>query len=310
MEIRIARSRSNEVDATMSDPISPDWARVDPVYVEARRVLLDALYALAPHGDAVIVAGAQAVYLRTGDADIAVAPYTTDGDLAINPSLLSDAPALEAAMTAADFTLLTHEQGHVEPGVWIAYANANGQDIVIPVDLIVPEGAAGDGGRRGARLGSHGRRAARRAVGLEAALVDHSLMTITALDARDTRSVEAEVAGSAALLVAKAHKLHDRVERGRHDRLNDKDAADVVRIMQTTSAAQVGGTFLRLLEDEVAGQPSRDALSYIQELFGRRGYAGVVMASRSLRGGMPEDRIVTLCTAYTRQLRDSVRRRI
>lgn len=47
---------------------------VDPIYIEARRVLLDALTALAPQGAAVIVAGAQAVYLRTGDADIAVAP--------------------------------------------------------------------------------------------------------------------------------------------------------------------------------------------------------------------------------------------
>ena len=49
---------------------------VEPIYVEARRVLLDALTALAPQGPAVIVAGAQAVYLRTGAADVAVAPYT------------------------------------------------------------------------------------------------------------------------------------------------------------------------------------------------------------------------------------------
>lgn len=50
---------------------------VDPEYIEARRVLLDALTALAPHASALVVAGAQAVYLRTGEADIAVAPYTT-----------------------------------------------------------------------------------------------------------------------------------------------------------------------------------------------------------------------------------------
>lgn len=36
----------------------------DPRYVAARRVLLDALDALAPHRPAVIVAGAQAVYLQ------------------------------------------------------------------------------------------------------------------------------------------------------------------------------------------------------------------------------------------------------
>jgi hypothetical protein len=73
-------------------------APLDPRYVEARRVLLDALFALAPHGAAVIVAGAQAIYLHTGDADFAIAPFTTDSDFAINPSLLGDDPQLEAAM--------------------------------------------------------------------------------------------------------------------------------------------------------------------------------------------------------------------
>jgi hypothetical protein len=59
----------------------------------------------------------------------------------------------------------------------------------VPVDLIVPEGAAPPGGRRGVRLGTHGRQAARRAVGLEAALVDNSVMTIETLDPLDFRSV-------------------------------------------------------------------------------------------------------------------------
>jgi hypothetical protein len=83
-----------------------DRRDIDPIYVEARRVLLDALTALAPQGAAVILAGAQAVYMRTGEADIAVAPYTTDGDLTLNPSLLVDEPALETAMRSAGFDLL------------------------------------------------------------------------------------------------------------------------------------------------------------------------------------------------------------
>jgi hypothetical protein len=66
----------------------------------------------------------------------------------------------------------------------------DGDELVIPVDLIVPEGAASGGGRRGARLGPHGNRAARRAVGLEAALVDHSTMTVAALDSTAPRSFE------------------------------------------------------------------------------------------------------------------------
>lgn len=113
---------------------------VDPRYIEARRVLLDALTALAPHGPAFVVAGAQAVYLRTGNADIAVAPYTTDADLALDPALLVEDPALEAAMTGAGFHLSLID-GHVEPGVWVASATVNGDELLVPVDLIVPEGA-------------------------------------------------------------------------------------------------------------------------------------------------------------------------
>ncbi|GAA1765122.1 hypothetical protein GCM10009681_40260 [Luedemannella helvata] len=64
----------------------------DPLYIAARCVLLDALDALAEHRDAVIIVGAQAVYLHSNDADLdaGVAPYTTDGDLAIVPQWLND----------------------------------------------------------------------------------------------------------------------------------------------------------------------------------------------------------------------------
>jgi hypothetical protein len=78
-----------------------DGPTLDPLYVAARRVLLNALTLLAPHGDAVIVVGAQAVCLRTGEGDvgITIAPYTTDGDLVLNPALLGDEPDLEALMS-------------------------------------------------------------------------------------------------------------------------------------------------------------------------------------------------------------------
>ena len=87
----------------------------DRLYVEARRVLLDSLFALAPHGSAVIIAGAQAIYMRTGASDMSVAPYTTDGDLAINPTLLEDDPLLELAMEQAGFTLKGQTGRNVEP---------------------------------------------------------------------------------------------------------------------------------------------------------------------------------------------------
>jgi hypothetical protein len=274
---------------------------VDPGYIAARRVLLDALAALERHESAVIVAGAQAIYLRTGQGDLAVAPYTTDGDLAIDPARLEDAPELESAMRAAGFELSLVD-GHIEPGTWITTAIVDGSEVTIPVDLIVPEGAASGGGRRGARLGVHGRRAARRASGLEAALVDHSSMRIAALAPQDERVLEALVAGEAALLVAKAHKIHDRHEGGRADRINDKDAADVVRLMQTTDPSVVGATLGELTADPVAGAASRNALGFLEALFGRVGRPGIRMATRALQLAMPEATIETLCVMYASEL--------
>lgn len=279
------------------------FSEVDPRYVAARRVLLDALTALAPHGDAVILAGAQAIYLHTGTAELAIAPYTTDGDLVLNPHLLEEVPELEAGMTAAGFHL-QRMGGHAEPGIWLAKTSAAGDEIIVPVDLIVPEGTASGGGRRAARLVGHGTLAARRAVGVEAALVDNSTMKIPALDPNDKRALQAKVAGPAALLVAKAHKLHDRVSSGRPARLDDKDAADVVRLMQTTRPVEIAATLALLAEDEVAGFPTKEALKYIEDLFGRRGRPGIEMASKALRTAVPEDRVEALCTAYVAALHE------
>jgi hypothetical protein len=64
----------------------------DPLYVRARSALLDALDALQPHLDAVVLVGAQAVYVHTGNADVGGAEYTTDADFSISPSELADSP--------------------------------------------------------------------------------------------------------------------------------------------------------------------------------------------------------------------------
>lgn len=272
-------------------------AAIDPQYVAARRVLLDALEALAEHEQAVIVAGAQAIYLRTGEGEIGIAPYTTDGDLAIDPALLRDEPQLDAAMRAAHFT-----RSLTEPGIWLATTNVDGEELTIPIDLIVPEGVAPPGGRRGARLGPHGNRAARRAVGLEAVLVDHSPIIVGALEPSDTRQVEVEVAGVAAMLVAKAHKIHDRLESNRPGRAEDKDAADVYRLMQTTSPNDIAVRLADLRKHEMAGPVTDAAIGYLVELFGRRNGQGVQMAVRALRIATPEAQVATLATDYISRL--------
>lgn len=106
-----------------------------------------------------MLVGAQAIYLHVGDGDLAVAPYTTDGDLAIDPRELDDEPALAATLEAAGFALT------VRPGTWTMAE--------VQIDLLVPASLGGPG-RRGARLGVHGTEVARKATGLEAAVIDHS----------------------------------------------------------------------------------------------------------------------------------------
>jgi hypothetical protein len=290
----------------MTDSMSLAPGLLDPRHIAARRVLLDALFALEPHKKAIVVAGAQAIYIRTGSADIGIAPFTTDGDLALNPSLLGDDPTLEHAMTSAGFHLLPRSDDSVEPGIWVAQTKADGVEIQVPVDLIVPEGFAPRGGRRGARLGLHGNRAARRLIGLEAALVDHERMPVESLEESDRRSIDIDVAGPAALLISKLHKVHDRIELEKADRLDDKDAADVVRVMQATSPNDVAATVLTLFKHEVAGDVTRVGLEYMRSLFGRRGQPGIEMASRALRIAVPAERVEAICVSYTSTLMETI----
>lgn len=194
----------------------------------------------------------------------------------------------------------------IEPGIWVAQEVVAGERLTIPIDLIVPEGFATGGGRRGARLGAHGKRAARRTLGLEAALIDNGVMTIKALDATDLREISVKVAGKTALLIAKAHKIHDRVATGRADRVGDKDASDVYRLMQTTAPAETAEIVRELLGDPIASQPTRLALQYLQELFGSRGAPGVQMAIRALRLAISEDEIAVLTTSFAGSLREAL----
>lgn len=238
----------------------------DPEYVKARRVLLDALASLSPHADALVLVGAQAIYLHVGAGELAVAPYTTDGDLVIHPGKLPDSPHLEEALGHGGFARTG------QPGIWTR------DDVEL--DLLVPAGVGGPG-RRGARLGPHGNRVARKARGLEGALVDNSPMEIGGLD-DDARRFEVKVAGPAALLVSKLHKIADRA--GQTDRLGDKDALDVLRLLQGIGTRELAESLQRLLVHEDSGEVTRQALDLLLRLFGAEDATGVEMAVRATEG--------------------------
>ena len=173
------------------------------MYVLARRVLLDALDALATQRGAVILVGAQAIYLHTGEGDLAVPPFTLDGDLGLDPDALRAQPKLGAMLTAAGF----HRTD--QPGIWGTTRPLGRTTVEVTVDLLVPDRVGGPG-RRGARLGPHGNWVARKVRGLEAVLVDRAPRMIAALAPDDRRRIEVAVTGPAALLVAKLHKITEQ----------------------------------------------------------------------------------------------------
>jgi hypothetical protein len=279
--------------------------QLDPLYVAARRVLLDALDALVNHRDAIVLAGAQAVYVRTGAADLdaSVSPYTSDADLAIDPRLLGPDPRLEDAMRTAGFHLLLQPNGRTEPGIWTATAIVNDVKVQIPVDLLVPDALIVGGGRRSARLPHHDANAARRTPGLEAAVVDCGPVTITSLEPKtDTRRTTIRVAGTGGLLVAKAYKINDRLQeaaRRRDVRLKPKDASDVIRLMGAEPAEEIGIRLASIAADPMAGATVREGVRLLGEQFGRRRAPGVDLAVQALTTAMPEETIRAVATGYT-----------
>jgi len=223
----------------------------------ARLGLLDALAALVSHLDALVIIGAQAVYLHTGATQIALAEFTTDGDVALDPDLLSPDPLVEDAMSAAGFV---PDPRPSAIGSWVSPRG-------VPVDLMVPAAVAG-AGRRGARVPPHDSRSMRKARGIEATLIDNTKMVIRALDpATDRREFEVAVARPAALLVAKLHKIHDRLEKP--SRQDNKDAHDVYRLLRAVETPAFVQAISRLLSVDVSAEVTREALDYLRELFAR-----------------------------------------
>lgn len=250
------------------------YGAVDDLLVGARSALLDALEALNEQRDAVVVVGAQAVYLRSGHTRVAIAEATKDGDLALDPRELPREPLLEDAMKTAGFVPDAVKR---QPGAWLSPAG-------IPVDLMVPDALAEGGGSRGARIPPHSKHATRRTVGLEACVIDNEILLISALDPVDKRTFNARVAGPAALLIAKVHKIHER--RDEPGRLNDKDAHDVYRLLlATTDMAALAASFDRLLSDSVSKAVTQRAIDWLPELFANGPDAlGSLMAGRAEEG--------------------------
>ena len=267
----------------------------DQDYVDARETLLDAVEALGPHGDAVILVGAQAIYVHTaGDnASFAIPPFTFDADLALDPDALGDSPPVVDAMRAAGFRLTE------QPGLYTRGVRSQ-------VDLLVPR-AVGGPGRRAARLGVHGNRAAMKVHGLEGALVSHSRMTIASLAPNAHRACILNVAGPAALLVAKVHKIGERIEDpdARRRTPLGKDAFDIYRILRAIETVDLALELKHLQLHRLSNQVTSEALSMFQRLFSTPSGMGTELVVRTVGDLDDPDFIAASSVALSQDLLES-----
>lgn len=131
-------------------------------------------------------------------------------------------------------------------------------------------------------------------------------MAIHALAADDDRVIEARVAGPAALLVAKLHKLGER--QASSDRLADKDAYDVYPLLVAVPTDDLAAALHRLLTNELAGDVTSSALDFLAHLFGTTDGIGSVMAGRT-QGPFGDAVVVTAaCAVLTGDLLAAVNR--
>lgn len=211
----------------------------------------------------------------------------------IVPADLGSAPLVTDALGHAGFSLSD------QPGIWIREERLAAGRFRAQIDLLVPEAIAGPGSRS-ADVGAHGKRTARRVIGLEGALVDHALRRIIALDAADPRAFDIRVAGPAALLVAKVHKISDRVASDR--RRKDKDALDVLRILRAVETTELLDGLRQLLQAEVSAAVTAAAIDSLSRLFGAPRSAGSQMAARAVVPLEDPGVIAESCAALTSDL--------
>jgi hypothetical protein len=195
-------------------------------------------------------------------------------------------------------------QGGNAVGTWVtARRTATAIDIDVAIDLMVPQGVSDSPGRRSTHLPGHDPHVARKVRGLEGALVDADVLPIAALEPRDSRVFDLRVAGPAALLVAKLHKIQERRDSSR---LSDKDALDILRLLRGTTTADMARRFGTIVADSRAREAARAALPWMRELFGERRGEGVRMAQRAAGGLADPAEIEASCVALTSELLRSI----
>lgn len=217
----------------------------DRGYSLARESLIAAartLDRIAP--GAIILVGAHAVYLRTPDAPALIEPFTFDGDVVADPRIIRLPRVLSTALGEAGFS---------SRGTRGLYHRADVplQDrYATRFDVFVPERFQNEWLHN---TWSHeDDHAAFSQPGLEFALVDHSPLPITHLgaDAEHAEPLILEVAGIAALTIAKAWKIGERHEQGAQAFAEvSKDLVDIYRLLYSSRADDIESALEKRFRD-------------------------------------------------------------
>lgn len=124
-------------------------------------------------------------------------------------------------------------------------------------------------------------------------------LLLTALSSDDARAFELRVAGPAALLVAKLHKIQERTGTRRE---SDKDALDVLRLLRGTSTEELAGRYTRLRADSRSANVAEEAVNMLRRLFAERRGIGVAMTLRATERLADPQEIAASCVALAGDL--------
>ncbi|MDR1184436.1 MAG: hypothetical protein LBK67_06525, partial [Coriobacteriales bacterium] len=197
----------------------------------SRRLLIEAIRALGDFKKAITVIGAHAVHAWVEDAWGRIEMEATrDSDISIHPTFVTEDPKIVDVLRGIG-VVPAHKD---RPGIYGLVAEGN-----LPwkarttIDLLVPEAYAG-AGRRAARIPGQWNSVSR-AKGLELTIWDRHLLVLETVD-EPKEVIETNIAGPAALLVAKAHKVHERLEQVTRypERLRPKDSGDIALLMMVS----------------------------------------------------------------------------
>lgn len=278
---------------------------------KSRRLIIDTTRALGVHAEAVTVVGAHAVHVwvqtKWGEAAM---ESTRDGDLVIDPVYVAADPKIDAMMLSIGLEPALKDR----PGIYGYLAERDLEfSSRTTIDLLVPEAFAGDAkkGARSARVPGQDRAFARTR-GLELTIYDRTLVTLHTFD-EPHDSIEVHVAGQPALLIAKAHKVVERMADfdKRPDRVKAKDSGDVALLMMTIEPEHALTRMLNgINQDALIAGSVRDGARYLIDLYSasndllpRR------HAAESLSGRFDEDFVTEVVDAWIERFAEDARNR-